>query len=218
MSTPFVDIYSLNDVIKTDSRLMNKPTNLRYQLYYKYLLFAISYFNDDCYKDIDTHTPFSQKEYSFVGNGVINSFVLDEAPPENCLFYISVNNSSNGYLYSYNEETLTMNITPTPPNSSDIYVAGYIIGEFSANLNIKEKMILVEGMCVPWYEEFKNRNNLLQQAVYGSDFKRTSQAEHIKQLSISTDNHYWKNVKAKINEYTWKSNPDNLLGLGGGLI
>jgi len=216
MGTKFIDIYALNSVIKSDGRLNAKPLNLIYQLYFQYLSFAISYFSDDCYKNLDNIIEFSMKEYEFTGDGINNKFVLDTAPPTDCEFYISVNLDS-AYTYSYNKDTLEITITPTPSNLGEIYVAGYIIGEFTDTLNMKEKIILVEGMCVPWLEEKRNKEELLSQSVSTSDYKKTSQAEHIHQLNISVDNQYWKNVKSMINEYTFKQDPNSLLGLGGGL-
>ena len=202
-------------MIKSDGRLNAKPLNLIYQLYYQYLSFAISYFNDDCYKNLDNIIEFDQKEYVFIGDGIKNKFVLDTAPPIDCEFYISTDLSSD-YSYSYNKDTLEITITPTPP-TGEVYIAGYIIGEFIEILNMKEKIILVEGMNVPYLEEKRNKEELLTQSVYSGDFRRTSQAEHIHQINISIDNQYWKNVKTLINEYSYKQDPKGLLGLGGGL-
>lgn len=216
MGTLFEDIYALNQIIKSDGRINAKPLNLIYQLYFQYLSFAISYFSDDCYKDLDNIIPFSMREYEFTGNGVDNKFILDTAPPTDCKFYISVDLDSD-YTYFYDDETLEITITPTPPNLGGIYIAGYIIGEFIETLNMKEKIILAEGMCVPWLEEKRNKEELLSQSISTNDYKRTSQAEHIHQLNISLDNQYWKNVKSMINEYTFKQEPNSLLGLGGGL-
>ena len=195
---------------------MNKPYNLVYQLYYKYLCFAISMFESDCYHNLNDIIPFSQSENTFIGDGINGSFIIEDALPSGANFYISVDNISSGYSYTYEEVTKTVTITPVPNNLSDVYIVWYIIGSFSDTLTIQEMDILSSGMLIPWQQEQLNRNNLLQQAVYSSDFKMNSQAEHIKQLNVSIDNQYWKNVKSKINEYSFKYNP-NLNGLGGGL-
>lgn len=216
MATSFIDIYSFNSIIKSDNRINIQPLNLIYQLYYKYLCFAISYFADDCYKNLNDIIEFQQQEYEFTGDGVNNKFVLDTKPPTNCDFYISVN-SSIDYTYSYNSTTLEMTISPTPASSTDIYIAGYIIGKFNNTLNIKEKIILAKAMNIPWLEEKRNKEELLRQSILTNDYKRSSQAEHIHQLNLSIEQS-WKDVKSLINDYSFKQNPNNLLGLGGDLI
>lgn len=218
ISTQFTNIYDLNEVIKLDSRLQNKPINLIYELYYKYLTFAISYFVDDCYKNLNNLTPFSQIEYEFTGDGVNNQFILDTAPPSNTNFYIDINGNIDGITYSYDVSNLKITVNPIPPLSSTINIASYIIGEFVEDLNMKEKAILAEGMNVPYLEEKRNREELLHQSVYGSDFKMYSQGEHIHQLNNSIDNQYWRTVKTMINDYSFKQNPNGLFGLGGGIL
>jgi hypothetical protein len=216
MGTSFEEIYALNNIIHTDSRLTSKPDNLVYQLFYQYLRFAISMFEDDCYHDLNTLTPFSQSENTFVGNGTSGNFVLDVAIPTGADVYISVDDVSDGYSYVYTSSTKTVAITPIPINLSDVYIAWYIKGEFTDTLTFQEIDILASGMLIPYQQEHLNTHSLLQQSISTGDYKKTSQAEHIKQLRDLV-NDQLKVTESKINRYSFKKDPDNLLGLGGGL-
>ena len=217
--TPFTDIYDLNSSIKLDTRINGKPTNLIYQLYYNYLKMAISIFQYDCYQNITDVIGFSQNEFSFVGDGIKNNFVLDIVPPINSLFYVSVNNieiPKRSYTYDNINNKIIFNIIPTI--NGDIYIASYIIGQFnSAILNFRELQIMTEAINIPWLEQNLNRDQLLQQMVYSSDFKIYSQSSHIQQLKnvIDTQKRY---VNQLINEYTYKACPNGVLGLGGGIL
>lgn len=221
MATPFTDIYCLNTVIKNDSRLVNKPQNALYKLYYEYLKFAISYFRNDCNKNLDNHTGFVQSEYSFVGDGVDDEFLLSPAPTSYDNFYIETDNNgliSTDYTYSFDENTNLLTITPVPPLNADVYVSAYGIGSFVDDLNMTEKVILAEGMNVPWQEEQLNKQSLLNHIIYGGGTKMYSQGEHIKQVKDVSQNQYFKLVKGMINEYSYKENLQAMYGLGGDLV
>lgn len=220
MSTPFQQIYDLTDIIKTDTRLLNKPKNLIYQLYYSYLKMAISYFKYDCYKDISVANviPFSQVEYVYVANGITKNFTLDSIPPINNFFYVSIDNMEITQLnYSYDSIDNQIIFDTIPLSKSNIYVASYNIGQFNADLEEREMDILSEGMIIPFLKEHINYSELLSQMVYGSDFKLYSQAAHIKELNDTLLNQQ-SYLKQLINEYTFKANINGLMGLGGGLI
>lgn len=222
MGTFFKEIYNLNAVIKNDARLNGKPINQKYALYYEYLKHSMSYFEYDCYKSLE-YIPFTQEEYYFIGNGTDNQFLLSPSPPSNSLFYVGVReNSDNSYdtnfSVTFDSITNILTISPTPMLNYEVYVSAYIIGEFVEKLNNKECSILAQGMLVPYDQEQLQKQALLNQRVYGGSYKQYSQAEHIKQVKDVTENQYYKIVKAMINEYTYKQNPNKLLGLGGGLI
>ena len=217
MGTQFSEIYEMNETIKLDTRLFGKPDNLLYSLKFKWLKYAISMFDNDCYQDINTFTPFSQVEYEFVADGINNVYTLNPTPIGNSNFYISVDDSS-GYAYTFNSINNQLTITPIPPSNSPIYISAYIIGSFPIDLTIREQNILAEGMLVPWLEQQKNRNDLLNQMVYSGDMKIYSQANHISEVDKVADNQYYKKVKSMINEYSYRRNPNGVKGLGGGLI
>ena len=217
MGTQFSEIYEMNETIKLDTRLFGKPDNLLYSLKFKWLKYAISIFDNDCYQDINTFTPFSQTEYEFTSDGINNIYTLNPVPVINSNFYISVDDSS-GYTCVFNSINNQLTITPIPPLNSAVYVSAYIIGGFSVDLTIREQNILAEGMLVPWLEQQKNRNDLLNQMVYSGDFKIFSQANHISEVDKITDNQYYKKVKSMINEYSYRRNPNGVKGLGGGLV
>lgn len=220
--TKFEEIYELNEIMKNDGRLIGKPSNQIYSLQYKYLKYAISLFESDCYKDLNKMTPFFQQEYYFISDGIDNEYLLSPVSPNNCNFYVGYRVDENvNYMqiidYAYDSDTHVLTINETIPNSAEVYVSGYIIGSFEEDLNIKEQEILAEGMLVPYLKEQVNKQSLLNQMVYGDKTNRPSQANHIKEVKdVSTTQ--LELVESMINKYTIKYTTDNLLGLGGGLI
>lgn len=227
MSTPFADIYKKLEIIKDDIRIKNKPTNLQYELYYDYLSFAIGIFQRKCYKDLTHHTPFQQIEYWFISDGSDTSFVLDNPslPLDNGQIYIGYSKDLNTIPteittanYTYDENTHTMVISGINiPSGNIIYASSYIVGEFLDTLDYDEKLIIENAMLIPYQQEQQNRNNLLNQKVYGASQSMYSQAQHISAVSSVVDNQR-KVVDDLIYEYTYLANPRKSKGLGGGLI
>jgi len=208
-------------VITTDTRLVGKPRNLVYQLYYSYLFFGISYFRKKCYQNLDDFTPFSQIEYSnFLADGAKNTFNLNPAPPTVYDgFYVSVNDIDTDITYEFNASTNIITINPVPPLDAEIYIANYVIGKFNnVQLTLSEMVILSESMNVPYLKAFVNKSMLLSQMVYSSDFKIFSQGSHILAVSKVADEQYFKTVKSLINDYSYNENPNGVLGLGGGIL
>jgi hypothetical protein len=218
MATQFTEIYEMNEILKCDSRINMKPSNQVYKLYYIYLKYIIGLFFRDCYKDIVNHIPFSQKEYLFKSDGIDNTIVLNSDPLENCKFYIGyAKDSSTAYTeitqYTYDSATKTITIPAfLVPENYLIYISSYVIGSFSCDLDYDERLILSEGMLIPFQKEQQNRNGLLTQMVYGASQKIDSQANHIKSVhSVVTDQE--QRVNDLIVKYTYRANPDNLSGL-----
>lgn len=223
MGTSYKDIYCLADVIRNDSRLVGKPQNQVYALFYAYLQHAISYFVYDCYVDLNDRVPFSQEQYYFTSDGVDNEYLLSPSPPIDCEFYVGYRPNSDTqfvqtYNFTYDSLTNVLTINDNPPNTYEIYVSGYIIGQFNQTLNIKEKDILANGTLVPWSQEQVFKNSLLNQIVYGGTSKIYSQANHINSTLDVVNSQYYKFVMGMINEYSYKANPNKIRGLGGGLV
>ena len=212
------------EIVKNDNRLINKPTNLIYKLYWDYLNTAISLFFRDCYKDITNNIPFSQIEYKFIANGTDDDFLLESPniPPDNSLFYVGYSSGENvafievpASKYTYNSTThvLTTDIALIP-SGSIVYISAYIIGEFIDTLDYDEINILKEGCLIPFLQEQQNKISLLNQLVYGNQ-KLYSQAEHLKQVKDTVVNQENK-VISMITKYSYRANPDKLKYLGGG--
>lgn len=220
MGTKFKDIYSLNSIIKDDSRLKNKTSNQLYELYFLYLKYAISYFQYDCNKDLTSYIPFLQEEYFFASDGIDKQYSLSPPPPNGCEFYVGFKTSDDlSYIqtldYSVDLTTNILIINTDIPYMDEVYISGFVIGEFVDTLNLVEQRILSEGLNVPYDEEFTQRQSLLSQMVYGGSSKIYSQSQHLKEVKEVEDNQYFKKVKSMINDYSYKSN--SLNGLGGGL-
>ena len=225
MATQFIDIYEKLEIIKDDKRIVNKPTNLLYKLYYAYLETAIARFRRDCYKDITSLTKFEQKEFGFISDGVSADYVLTSSILDGSTFYIGyAKDALTAYTeitsanYTYNSVTNTITISGiTVPENYVVYIANYVIGSFTADLDYDEKAILVEGSLIPYLEEQATRNSLLKQMTYGGQQNVYSQANHIKEVR-STVKAQEDKVRLLIHDYSYKANPNRVRGLGGGLV
>lgn len=225
MATPFIDIYEKLEIIKDDKRIMNKPTNLLYKLYFSYLEFAIAQFRRDCYKDITSLTKFQQKEFGFISDGVSADYVLTSSILDNSNFYVGYSkDSTTAYTeisssnYTYNNLTNTITISGiTIPEDYIVYVSNYVIGEFTADLDYDERIILVEGCMIPYLQEQATRNSLLKQMTYGGGQNVYSQANHIKETR-DTVKAQEDRVGLLVHNYSYKANPNRVRGLGGGLV
>ena len=186
MATPFINIYKKTELVKDDNRIVGKPTNQIYELYYEYMSYAIGVFFRDCYKDLESHTPFSQKEFAFVSDGTSVEFQLSEQPLTDGLFYVGYSNgvdlnfteiTSMNYTYDSLNNKIVINDIIIPKDYV-VYVSSYIIGQFEANLAYDEIRILCEAIMIPYLEEQVNRNSLLTQMVYGAGQSMYAQSTH----------------------------------------
>lgn len=221
--TNYTEIYCLNDVIKNDNRLINKPQNQIYALFSVYLDYAISYFMYDCYVDLNDRILFSQEQYYFNSDGIDKDYLLSPVPPTSCEFYVGYRATDEDiftqtYDFVFDSLTNIITINDNIPSGYEVYISGYIIGKFNQTLNLLEKAILSNGMLVPWDQEQLNKNSLLNQMVYGGTTKIYSQGNHIKEVKTIVNNQYFNIVKGMISEYSYKANPNKVKGLGGGLV
>lgn len=221
MATSFEEIYCLNAVIKSDQRLLNKPSYMLYDLCWKYLQLAIPYFQYDCRKNLLDLVPFSLTEYSFIGDGENNIFQLNpvpnlgEVPDFNITLQIDCGQEPRevkDYMWDSENNTITLtNITPAIGETIKIVV--YEIGYFYADLNYDEKAILARAMNIPYYEEQMTSSRILNFAVYGGSIKMHSQAEHLKTVT-SLYQGYKREVEGDIHDYSYRTAPKGLRGLG----
>lgn len=224
MATSFEEIYCLNSVIKNDSRLVGKPDYEIYALNWKYLQLSMPelMYYECLRRKIYDYTPFSLTEYTFTGNGIDNIFELTPAPvltstPD---FYITKQvtcgeSAQQIVSYVWDSENNTITLTnDTPEPGSIISIKVYEIGQFNNDLNLEEKRILATAMVVPYLEEQRDQQKLLNFAVYGGSIKMHSQAEHIKTLDNAIDSQN-QLVDRYIGEYSYGHAPLGYPGLGG---
>lgn len=224
MATSFEEIYCLNSVIKTDSRLANKPDYEIYALNWKYLQLSIPELmrNKCLINRIADYVPFSLVEYNFTGNGADNIFELTPAPTFDSTpsFYISKqivcgepSIQITDYMYDSENNTIILK-SDTPEVGSKISIKVFEIGHFNKDLTLEEKRILATAMVVPYLEEQRDQQKLLNFAVYGGSIKMHSQAEHIKVLDSAIDSQL-QLVDRYITDYTFGRAPLGYPGLGG---
>jgi len=215
MATTFNEIYCLNSTIMNDNRLKQIAPDRFYQILSYYLQFSRAFFGDWCFRDIDTATEYTREEYTFTGDGSTTDFVLSPAPPTGAVLYVTEQGLETKF-YTYTELTNTISYEIAPPMGHPITIVAYIVGEFAVTLNNKEKMILAEGMVVPFVEYQINRTKSLDQISFTKDMVAFSQANHNK-VSLEVDKNRYARLWQMINDYEYGSfaDNDNLSGLAG---
>ena len=213
MATSFDTIYGLNSAITTNSRIQNLSTNLYYYNLFQYLCYAIAGFRKYCYNDLDLRTDFSQEIYEFTGDGATGEFTLSPDPPTGASFYVAVDDvETTGYTYDTDTKVLT--ITSVPALSSDVYIAGYVIGTFTETLNIDEQRILAEGMIIPFLESNIYMTKQLNQMIYGTPIGLHSQANHNK-VNLSIKETAYNRLERMMIDYAFTNDSDDLADLVG---
>lgn len=202
--TYFRDIYCLNNTIKQDKAFCKMPTYLQYALYWRYLQFAISYFQYDCSKNLLDYVPYREQSYQYIGDGIDNEFMLSPTPP--IVYpdlYIAIKNPEekeftviNQNDYEYESTNCVVTFKNIPLEGAIIKIVAYLDGQFNVELSINEKTILAEGMNIPFLEKNQNNTQLLTQIVYGGTMKIYSQGEHMKQLGniVNSQRDYVNNL------------------------
>lgn len=221
MATKFEEIYCLNTVIKNDQRLVDKPSYELYNLYWKYLQFAIPTFEFECRKNLYDLVPFSLTEYSFTGDGENNIFELTSVPEDlvDPSFYIALQTDCNSEPrivedYTWDSKNNAIILTSVTPTQGELVTINlYEIGQFNSDLTYIEKTILAKAMNIPYYEEQITNSKILNFAVYGGSVKMHSQAEHIKTLEAAFRTAK-REVEGDISRYAYNTAPVGLPGLG----
>lgn len=207
MSTPFTDIYDLNHIVCNNKYLKAQTDNMYYYLLYIHLLYAISFFEDYCYKDLADRVNFKQEIYTFKYSGV-DTFAMSPIPPINCEYYVSINGvKTNDFVIVDNDITIN-NLT----TDDIVYIGAYSVGEFNVDMSDKEKTILSDGMLVPFQKKFMNDSKQLCQSVYGTEWKIYSQANHNDGILRMNESQI-KELTKRITKYTYTDAPDGLQGM-----
>jgi len=220
METSFNEIYCMNQLIKSDSRMQSYSSNDFYLIMWKYLQFAIADFVYDCKQDLNNYVPYSQTTYNFICDGIDKVFSLTPAPTQtDILFYIDYSSNENEPYteiteYTYDDINNTITIDDVKPQGTKVTIVAYEIGKFNLKLTLDEKRILSEAMVTPWLEEQSNELNLQRFAIYGGSAKMYSQGEHIGKSTQKIQNQRDR-VEKLINHYSYRKNPDGLSKLGG---
>lgn len=219
--TTFEEIYCLNEVIRKDPKLAKLPLYQFYSLCYRQLQYAIGAFLYDCHKDLTKIKRYSESEYFFDGDGVETQFQLDPIPQDGQTnIWVGAKRDDDDYyveLFGYQYDPLTHIITfdQAPQVGLSILVGAYEIGYFEETLDIDEKIILAEGMNIPFLEAYAANDRSLNQIVYSNSYKVHSQAEQIKQLSNLSITQWRDRVHDLIVKYSYRKSKDKLKRLAG---
>lgn len=227
MGTMFEDVYCQNYLIKNDDRLQKLDPVQLLALQFKYLQYAISYFAKEDYPadgqtipKVLRYTPFEMNLTEYLCDGIETSFPLFADKIAQSNFYITV--LDNGVVkvlleteFSYNQVTNSIEVVTAPVDGATISIKNYFGGTFLDVLDLIEITILSEGMNISYYEEAQSRQTLLNQVVYGANFKIHSQAEHLKRL-IELTKAQRDYVTRLITDYSYRYNRNNYKGLRGG--
>lgn len=69
----------------------------------------------------------------------------------------------------------------------EVPATGWVGGYFNAQLTLEEKNILAINMMIEWFERQLATTELTKEKYSGSDFKFTSQANHMAKLKVMVD-------------------------------
>jgi len=190
IGTLFKEIYEMNEVLKSDNRLINKPQNLIYQLYFTYLKYAIGIFKYDSRVDLTARTDFSMQVYNYIADRSDNVYSLSPIPTPNSNFYVGYRSDSDAMYteihdYVYDNINNTITINDFIDNRSEVYISSYIIGSFDNDLDEYGVDILSEAMLVPWSTEQLMKNSLLSQMVLGEPQKYIVRQTIFQKLKMS---------------------------------
>lgn len=215
MSTTFQQIYDLSSVTKTDTRLINKPSNQVEKYLFQCLIFSIGKFLGDCYQDISSSNriDFQQTENIFQATKGTTTFQLDTPPVNFTDIYVNIGDTSTVYSYSFDDSTNILTISPALNVDCEVYTSTYIKGYFNTTLIEPEMIILAEGMNIPFLEQERNKNELLNLII--GNGKVPNQANQIDKLNSAISMQYEKIVRPMINEYSYKFSPSRCLGMAG---
>ena len=219
MGTNFEEIYCLNSAIEKDLAMARLPIYQYYSLMYKQLLFSITEFIYDCEKKISEFTPYTENEYSFIGDGINPSFNITPSPDiQNTMIYVGIFDEDYSvyvemYDFTYDDINHILTFDNIPEKDSKIVISFYNIGEFVDVLDIEEKVILAEGMNIPYLERFQNNTRSLIQGAFTNSYKYHSQAEQIKQLKELTLTQWRERVDDLIKKYSYRKPNDGLVKL-----
>jgi len=204
--TNFDEIYMLNGSIQKEN-YSGTPDNIYYFMMSNYLMFATGIFCEYSYIDITEYTPFSQNIYTFSTSQDVTEFSLVPTPTDNAIFYVSVDGITlSSDEYSYDD---VLNILTIPTGGGEVYVGAYIVGEYTNDLTIKEKIILADAMTEWFVEGNVNNSSQLEQTMFAG-VELHSQANHSK---ANLDVEKFRNGKSFKNMlmYTYTKNmPDSI--------
>jgi len=215
LATTFDDIYNLNEAIMTDYRLSSLPENLFYYVLSQYLSHAISLFTPFTLKDLTQKVNFSQEIFEFTGDGTTKDFVLSPAPATGSgyAFFVSLGGVENTD-FTYSELTSTLSFTNAPALDSAIYIAYYIVGNFTIDLDIEEQAILADAMAIPFTKSNVLNSKQLRQMISAAPVSLTSQANHNKVIFDGLSS-LMDDLLIRMKRYSYTSDPDDLSGMLG---
>ena len=224
------DIYCRFFSMVNDKVLNSMPTNLLYKMLSMYMKTAISYFENDCYKNISEYKDFKQHELYFKYDGTDNQLYvgnideLIDTTYEN--IYIGYRFSSDEVYtevkeFTYDEFDSIITIEQDlglDGRTCELYIAFYNIGEFNENekLNDTEVNILVLGLQACWINNQRLKENLLNQRTYMESNKMYSQANHMQTITELYQSVQFKEMQQAIISYTFKQTKDNCYWMLGG--
>ena len=221
MATSFEDIHCLATILRKDTTLASLPSYQYYELCYKQLLIGKAMFVYDCHSDLNSYTPYSLSEYTFVGNGIDNSFELAPAPTATQTnIYVGLQSEDEDlltetYEYTYDEENNLIVFNNAPEDGTTVVIAFFDIGSFNDTLTDDECAILAECEQIAYYESYLGNAKTLNQVTYSNSIKIHSQAEQLKQLNSVSIMQWRDRVESMINKYSYRTSKNNLKGLSG---
>jgi hypothetical protein len=168
--------------------------------------------NGNILNKMDDIVDFYSEEYSFAVSTIPSEdFILTPIPETDSIFYVVVDDvETTDYVYD-NIDTITINGLVDIGSVVDVIV--YKNGQFNQTLTLIESSILIDWMGVIFMKDKIKEQKLYNQSIHGREEGMFSQANQLLALQkLYKDIRY--DTEKKTLEYTFRNDPDKLIGFG----
>jgi hypothetical protein len=143
-----------------------------------------------CLKDLSDNEPFDFHTDTFVADGVNKTYILSKYPnsPNPDAIRLSAKVNSVNVEYNFDEETLTFDLVNLPDEDDEVIIGYDFFGQFQANLNEEEILILSYGMLLSWFSRILYKHENFRNRITPKDYNTFSSANLLdKLLQIKKD-------------------------------
>ena len=230
MGTEFSKVYCRYNIIENDLRMNALPESIAYSHLFNYLDYSMSFegLSRKAYKigekigvghNIVDYTEYSNDLYEFTTDGTDNEYLLENPTPavgsEIDVYHID---DDGAYIivtdFTYNSNTNVVTVNETLDADITLYIAAYIIGEFTDTIVGELITVLAEGMLLPYQKAYQNSTPNMKQRSSSKDANTYAQSPFKRILSVDVKDQESR-IKRLRQSYT--KSYDTMIGWGGGL-
>lgn len=206
MSLPYIDIFKKYNTIPSDSKLLSILNNQELtQLLSLFLSKSKSVYFNNCKTDLSSFENPLFYEQTFIGDGVVDTFVISEHPnnpnPNAISYFCKVNDVVVGF--TFDEETLTYMLNDIPDLNDEIICGFDFCGQFNNDVTEEEQWLLANFMAIVWLDSKIMKEENLRSKITSKDYKQASEGNLMNNL-IKLRQELKKEADQLINQYSFK--------------